>query len=253
MNEMRLLFDPPACGAWNMAVDEALLETAAISGLATLRFYSWEEPTLSLGYFQSAADRYQHAASRDCPLVRRASGGGAIIHDRELTYSIALPQQIARPEIASKLYDAAHETLIETLATLGVTASLFRTSSDSCGSGSKNNKTEPFLCFERWTCGDVVCRNAKIAGSAQRRRRGAVLQHGSVLLATSTAAPSLPGIAELTGRHLAADELATAWKAPLLNRISAMGYPGKLSAQEHERAAELAKERFGAAEFAARR
>src|SRR5437764_2183769 len=122
MNALRLLLDPPAPGAWNMAVDEALLETAAGSGVATLRFYQWQEPTLSLGYFQAAADRQQHAASRDCPLVRRASGGGAILHDRELTYSIALPQ----PKAAAALYDACHETLIAALRELAVAASLCR-------------------------------------------------------------------------------------------------------------------------------
>src|SRR6185295_18138238 len=101
---MRLLIDPPGGGAWNMAVDEALLETAATTGQATLRFYQWQEPTLSLGYFQSVADRQQHAASLDCPVVRRASGGGAILPDRELTYSVALPQPVA----SSALYDACH-------------------------------------------------------------------------------------------------------------------------------------------------
>jgi lipoate-protein ligase A len=253
MNEIRLLFDPPASGAWNMAVDEALLETAATSGLATLRFYAWEEPTLSLGYFQSAADRLEHPASLNCPLVRRASGGGAIIHDRELTYSIALPQRVARPETATELYDTAHETLIELLATLGVTASLFRTSLGSCGSSRSDNKGEPFLCFERRTCGDVVCGHAKIAGSAQRRRRGVVLQHGSVLLARSKAAPTLLGIEELTGRHWMVDQLANAWKSAILRRLSVTAWSGNLSAREHERVAQLERERFGAAEFAARR
>ena len=103
MRQIRLLHDPPAAGAWNMAVDEALLETAADSGVATLRFYQWNEPTLSLGYFQAATDRDQHPASRDCPLVRRASGGGAILHDRELTYSMAMSLPSARSSEATRL------------------------------------------------------------------------------------------------------------------------------------------------------
>ena len=74
-----------------MAVDEALLLDAAENGIATLRFYEWSEPTLSLGYFQRYDDRYSHAASRDCAIVRRQTGGGAILHDRELTYSLTLP------------------------------------------------------------------------------------------------------------------------------------------------------------------
>ena len=76
-----------------MAVDETLLFDAAENGTATLRFYSWDEPTLSLGYFQRYADREQHTASRTCAVVRRQTGGGAILHDRELTYSLALPAQ----------------------------------------------------------------------------------------------------------------------------------------------------------------
>ena len=87
----RLLFDTPAEGAWNMAVDETLGEIAAESGIATLRFYGWSRPTLSLGYFQNYDERLSHSASMNCAIVRRASGGGAILHDRELTYSLALP------------------------------------------------------------------------------------------------------------------------------------------------------------------
>ena len=74
-----------------MGVDEALLMDAVENGVATLRFYQWSEPTLSLGYFQRYADREQHTASRNCAVVRRQTGGGAILHDRELTYSLALP------------------------------------------------------------------------------------------------------------------------------------------------------------------
>src|SRR3954464_5256758 len=87
-----LIIAAPPDGAWNMALDEALLHRAETDGMATLRFYGWREPTLSLGYFQQHADRALHPASENCTLIRRASGGGAILHDRELTYSIALPK-----------------------------------------------------------------------------------------------------------------------------------------------------------------
>src|SRR5688500_2618026 len=108
MLNVRLINDPPAPGAWNMAVDEALLESAAERGIATLRLYRWSEPTLSLGYFQAAGDRIQHPASLGCPMVRRASGGGAIIHDSELTYSLAIPQPDVRAHAATDLYEAVH-------------------------------------------------------------------------------------------------------------------------------------------------
>src|SRR5262245_46944682 len=147
MSELRILSDPPACGAWNMAVDEVLLETAAATGQATLRFYGWEAPTLSLGYFQSATDREQHSPSLACPLVRRASGGGAILHDRELTYSIAIAQAVRHSAAASGLYGLFHETLIAALARLGVTAGLYRAAA-KCDAANPAAGGPPFLCFQ---------------------------------------------------------------------------------------------------------
>ena len=105
------MIDQRALGAWQMAVDEALLESAAERGVPTLRFYQWSEPTLSLGYFQHHADRLAHPDSRACPLVRRATGGGAIVHDVELTYSLALPgtHSFARESFA--LYGRVHQAI----------------------------------------------------------------------------------------------------------------------------------------------
>ncbi len=206
--------DAPGDGAWNMALDEALLLSAESEDVATLRFYTWSEPTLSLGYFQSHADRQSHAASLICPLVRRASGGGAILHDRELTYSIALPGSHPMARRAEMLYAAAHESLVMALCDLGVAASL-------CN-GEQHSQTiqnEPFLCFQRRVSGDVLVGSHKIGGSAQRRHKGAVLQHGSVLLSRSQAAPELPGINELTGRLIQADELRDAWQPYFTKRV----------------------------------
>src|SRR5262245_15370439 len=204
----RLIIDEPSDGAWNMALDEALLQAAETDGIATLRFYQWSEPTLSLGYFQLHADRRVHAASASCQLVRRSTGGGAILHDRELTYSIVLPLIDGFHLNTQWLCHAAHDSLIETLADFGVTA-------NKCSGQAMNSAGEPFLCFQRRTLGDVVVGEHKIAGSAQRRRRCAILQHGSVLLAKSAAAPELPGIAELTGISLSARQLQSKWQPQL--------------------------------------
>ncbi len=109
-----------------MAVDEVLLESASLHGAVTLRFYSWSAPTLTLGYFQSYADRALHSASAECDVVRRCSGGGAIVHDHELTYSFATPctdRFLAKPE---QLYFAFHETLTELLGRQHVPARLHR-------------------------------------------------------------------------------------------------------------------------------
>jgi lipoate-protein ligase A len=237
--DCRLVIDDPLPGDWNMAVDEALLEQAAEAGSVCLRLYEWSEPTLSLGYFQPLVDRARHAASRDCSLVRRSSGGGAILHDRELTYSLALPSGHRLARQAEELYIAAHETLIEALATLGVVAGINRAVSGLAP------EAEPFLCFERRAVGDVIVGDAKIAGSAQRRRRGAVLQHGSVLLETSPRAPELQGIEQRTGLRLRPADLERAWLPTLQNRLGLQFSPQPLTAAEIERARVLVAEKFG--------
>ena len=120
-----LLIDPPADGAWNMAVDEVLLKAAA-AGRCCFRFYRWQVPTLSLGYFQAIDDRRRHVASFGCPVVRRSSGGGAIVHDRELTYSVALPGEHPLAMGRMLLYQAVHQTLIEVLAAAGIQAEIYQ-------------------------------------------------------------------------------------------------------------------------------
>ncbi len=230
-----------------MAVDEALLERAAEAGSASLRLYRWSEPTLSLGYFQRLADRARHAASRDCPLVRRSSGGGAILHDRELTYSLALPSGHRLARNAEELYLAAHAALIEALAMLGVAAEINRTAA------GLTPGEEPFLCFQRRAVGDVLIGNAKIAGSAQRRSRGAVLQHGSILLQTSPQAPELQGIEQCTGVGLARAELERAWLPTLQARLGLEFDRLPLAAAEIERARAMVAEKFGHSSWNERR
>ena len=105
-----------------MAVDEMLLERAQEQAAACLRFYGWSEPTLSLGYFQTYADRQEHPPSLPCAAVRRLTGGGAIVHDAELTYSIVLPGTHPLAAHRDELYQAVHGCLIEALERLGITA-----------------------------------------------------------------------------------------------------------------------------------
>ncbi len=240
MVAVRLIIEPAARGTWNMAVDEALLESAS-SGVTTLRFYEWDESTLSLGYFQAAADRAAHPASRDCPLVRRASGGGAIIHDRELTYSFAVPIRERFGAEPTAIYEALHGSLVAVLQDLGVPA----TACQQPGLPAAEPPGEPpFLCFQRLSAGDILCGQHKIAGSAQRRQRGGVLQHGSILLARSARAPELPGIGEITGRPLGAGELVSAWTARLTTVLQTRLKPGEISPAERLRAAKLEADRF---------
>lgn len=173
-----------------MAIDETLLESALHHGVCTVRLYEWGEPTVSLGYFQPAQDVTRHPVFSRLAAVRRLSGGGAILHDRELTYSCAVPagrEEIRPPQ---KLYSLVHCRIIETLAGRGVMLAM--------RGETKRESAEPFLCFGRGDEHDIVLEGHKVLGSAQRRRRGAVVQHGSLLLAASEHAPQFPGICDLS-------------------------------------------------------
>ncbi|HEY2841227.1 MAG TPA: lipoate--protein ligase family protein [Pirellulales bacterium] len=239
MLDVRLINSPAKPGDWNMAVDAALMESAERSGRATLRFYRWDEPTLSLGYFQTYASRAGHAASNASPLVRRSTGGGAIVHDCELTYSLTAPVTHPLAADAEAMYRLLHGALVDALAEWRVTASLCQQ-----GSGCRPSE-EPFLCFQRRSVGDVLLGGEKIAGSAQRRKRGAVLQHGSVLLQKSAAAPELMGLVDLTGRALSDHDLAAAWRQTLTARRKIQWQAEVLIPVEVERAAQLVDEIYG--------
>jgi len=199
----------PQSGAFNMALDESLLELAAERQHSVVRIYQWQQPTVSLGCFQARTapvpDRFQHLST-----VRRLSGGGAILHDRELTYAAVLPAHHPARHNPSVLYAVIHRALILLLGDCGVPAELradhdARTAAvrDAAQTVSLGEPAEPFLCFLRGDPNDVVhVSGVKIIGSAQRRRRGVILQHGSILLQASALACDLPGIQNLAPNFL---------------------------------------------------
>lgn len=222
-----------------MAVDEHLLEWASEHQSCCWRFYQWAVPTVSLGYFQQYTERDTHEASRECPIVRRASGGGAIVHDRELTYSVVVPSSHRLAKRRQWTYETIHKTLISVLATREIEASLYGCPKDFEG------KRPDFLCFNRRTSGDVVIGDVKIAGSAQRRVAGAVLQHGSVLIQRSTAAPELAGINETTGMAFTPGELAQVWQDQLAEVLGFRWARNQLSRREEARVARIVEGKYG--------
>jgi lipoyl(octanoyl) transferase len=246
-----------------MAVDEALLDDATTSGVATLRLYHWSEPTLSLGYFQRYDDRRQHAASRSCPVVRRQTGGGAILHDRELTYSIVLPPGHPFAQRSEPMYILMHDAFINVLSddlpAGAPTADLHRNDEVS----KESTDSEPFLCFERRAIGDVVTsapfvtssttahHDWKILGSAQRRSRGALLQHGSLLLERSPAAPELPGLRDLAGSGISVDTQGLVDRVETALKIVFL--PADLPPKLQSNAEKLANIKYGAAAWTKRR
>ncbi len=176
---IRVIFDPALTGPENMGRDEALLECISQGeSPPTLRFYQWDPPTISLGYFQKYRE-YEKLPppAGELAVVRRTTGGGAILHDQELTYSMTLP--LEHPVIArgpNTLYEIVHDALIDALHGDNLYSSRCGTTDDS------GPARGPFFCFARRHCLDVLLGPDKLAGSAQRRSKTAVLQHGSIII-----------------------------------------------------------------------
>ncbi|QDU59454.1 Octanoyltransferase LipM [Planctomycetes bacterium Pan216] len=227
--DCRLIPQATFDGVTNMAIDEAILDQtlAGNSAPATLRWYRWSRPTLSLGYFQEWQERPPQLA--ELPCVRRITGGGAILHDRELTYSLVFAP--------GRWPDPDFRQMVRQFHTL-VTTSLISTLPPELSPGKSSSGGEPFLCFERRSEGDVVLGGSKILGSAQRNRRGALLQHGSILIERSDATPQLPGLTD-EGASLPEAGLAETLTERLASLWDLRVEPGPLTDDERERAEEF--------------
>jgi lipoate-protein ligase A len=158
-------------GAENMALDSKLLDLACGSGAFFFHSYAWSRPTLSLGYFQKLEDVAVDTSRVD--VVTRFTGGGAILHDRELTFSLAVPPEhpVAKLDVNDSYLELTRPLLFW-LRGFGLTAE-FR---GECPA------SKPANCFAGAACPDIVVNGKKIFGSAQRRKNGGILQHGSLLL-----------------------------------------------------------------------
>jgi lipoate-protein ligase A len=201
MSVVRLLPFTEADGPHNMAADETLLEAAG-AGQASLRFYGWSTAALSLGYFQPHIDHISDPLYATLPYVRRPTGGAALVHHHELTYALALPAGTPWQIRGDSWLLRMHTIIAEALAGLGAAP-------ESVG---QETIFGDVLCFLHHSPGDLRIGPNKVVGSAQRRQRGALLQHGAILLAASSYTPALPGVAELCGRRLSAMEVANAVK-----------------------------------------
>lgn len=219
MNTLSVWWDGAADGATNMAADECLADVARQCDGLCLRFYGWETTSVSLGGFQRVGDARACPAIAHLPLVRRPSGGGAIVHGSDLTYAAAVPKRHPWGATPQTLYDAMHAAMIDVLRGHGIDARPWR-------GAVVDGDAAPLLCFDRRATGDVVVDQeggtVKLMGSAQRRLAAAVLQHGSLLLRRNPdvgGAAAHPGIAECGGNAAAIDAklIAVAW----INRLAA--------------------------------
>ncbi len=234
----RLLPDQVAEGTWNMAADEALLYSAA-AGVASLRFYGWQAATMSLGYFQVAAACQAYPGLGQLSIVRRASGGSTLVHHHEVTYALALPAEVSWPgnqTLGESLTGRIHVVIATALARLGILL-------HPCGLGEEVKHGE-VLCFLHQTRDDLLLKGHKVVGSAQRKLRGAVMQHGGILLRQSPHTPELPGIAELAGITVTPTEAARAVEAELALNFGWNLVPGDWTSAETEHIDELIRTRY---------
>ena len=216
-------WDGPADGPTNMAADELLAAEAARRECPVVRIYSWTRPTVSLGAFQPFAEATACAAIAGLPIVRRPSGGGAILHGTDLTYAVAVPRTHPWGGGPQGLYDGMHAAMAATLAQFGIAARLHVPS-------LADPPADAFLCFQRRSPGDLIASPAgqapraddpKVMGSAQRRLGTAVVQHGSLLLT-----PNREVGPEARQGGLAAVDPGRSWTPrdiaePWLNRVAA--------------------------------
>src|SRR6516162_569800 len=168
----RLLQYAEADGPHNMAADEALLQSA-MNGVASVRFYGWSTATISLGYFQPEESRLEDARLAPLPFIRRASGGAMLVHHYEVTYALALPSG-AQWQARVSWLRRMHEIIGVALAEFGISA-LMQNAATKASSSSA-------LCYLQHAPCDLLIESSKIVGSAQRKQRGALLQHGGILL-----------------------------------------------------------------------
>lgn len=247
--QFRLIDTPPAPGAWNMAVDEALAESVAAGGAPALRFYRWAPACLSLGRNQPARGAFDEGRLRErgIDVVRRPTGGRAVLHARELTYSLAAGVEgLGAPRAA---YAAVNRALVAGLRRLGVDAAL------QPATGRRAPLPSLAPCFAEPVEGEVVAGGAKLVGSAQRRMGGVLLQHGSLPLhddqagvaalraadAPPRAADDAPAtLAALLGREPAWQELTAALAAGWREALAAELQPSALTPREQERARTIA-------------
>ncbi|MFB9753266.1 biotin/lipoate A/B protein ligase family protein [Paenibacillus hodogayensis] len=169
----------------NMAIDEAML-IAHSEGKTppTVRFYGWNPATLSIGYFQKAEDEIalDELERQGVGFVRRPTGGRAVLHDRELTYSMIVSEEYPdMPSTVNEAYRVLSEGLVHGFRHLGLRAEMVNLGSSE-EKAKYTSTAGSAACFDSPSWYELVVEGRKIAGSAQTRSRGVILQHGSILL-----------------------------------------------------------------------
>jgi len=178
MDFIRLISDKASHAFYNMSLDEAISESVRKKlSPPTLRLYEWDRPSLSIGYFQKIADvDVDYCSRNNYPVVRRLTGGRAILHDAELTYSFSslTDSSMFRDNLMDN-YKLISSALVSGLKLCGINAKM------SLKRKRNTNLKNP-ACFKSVSFGEITAEDRKIIGSAQKRYKDGFLQHGSVIL-----------------------------------------------------------------------
>ncbi|KXH87465.1 biotin/lipoate A/B protein ligase family protein [Sporosarcina sp. HYO08] len=170
--------------SFNMALDEALLEWNSRGEIGpVLRFYEWEPATLSIGYFQSVDKEIdmEQVEKHGLGFVRRPTGGRGVLHEHELTYSVIVSEDYPdMPETVTEAYRVISSGLLEGFRNLGLDAEFSVPRSARQSEELKNPKSG--VCFDAPSWYELVVEGKKVAGSAQTRQKGVILQHGAILI-----------------------------------------------------------------------
>ena len=194
-----------------MALDAGLMERARTTGEAVLRVYAWARPTLSFGRHENVLGRFDadSLARAGVGAVRRPTGGRVLLHDHEVTYSVTTPTRDDEPLSGS--YRGINTLLVAALERLGVTVA-------EAGNGEAL-RPGGVACFAEPSTGELVIGDRKLVGSAQVRERGALLQHGSILIADDQARITTLALAPVTPPLPAATLSASLGRAPSYEEV----------------------------------
>ncbi len=255
------MYTLPASGAWNMAVDSAILEAVGDEKtLPTLRLYSWDPPCLSLGYAQPISDVNQaglHARKWD--IVRRPTGGRAILHTDELTYAVIGPKR--EPRLAGGVlesYQRLSLALLKALHTLGLPV-------QTISKAKSDIDREQPVCFEYPSDYEITVEGKKLIGSAQSRKKEGVLQHGTLplwgdltritqvlcfsneekrSLAATRLLAKATTVETVLGYRISWEKAAEAFMEAFQETLNIEFIFGDLTSEEEQRAQELVNEKY---------
>ncbi len=276
MEQWRFIVTEAMPPAMNMAVDEAILQLHSEGKVPpTVRFYTWNPATLSIGYFQKAAKEINLEALRERGLgfVRRPTGGRAVLHDQELTYSVVVSESHPKmPSSVTEAYKVISMGLLHGFQRLGLHAEMVSLATEE--EKEKYSSPGSSACFDSPSWYELVVEGKKVAGSAQTRQKGVILQHGSILLEMDVellfSLLNFPServkqrmiesfrqkavtINEVSPRPIGLQEAVEAFRDGFASGLEVELVPGALTPEESTLAEELVRTRYAADEWNFRR